>query len=104
MRVTYGIDDEINQIDELWGEYVIDDADHDGAILFRFLSTRFREKAAQSSQGSYVSKPVHLAVYTNVPRSPEGGVRMRDVISRNLVLSPAISCYLLQYRAPHCMR
>ena len=26
------------------GEYVIDDADHDGAILFRFLSTRFREK------------------------------------------------------------
>ena len=40
------------------GEYVIDDADHDGAILFRFLSTRFREKAAQSSQGSYVSKPV----------------------------------------------
>ena len=41
------------------GEYVIDDADHDGAILFRFLSTRFREKAAQSSQGSYGSKPVH---------------------------------------------
>ena len=40
------------------GEYVIDDADHDGAILFRFLSTRFREKAAQSSQGSYGSKPV----------------------------------------------
>ena len=34
------------------GEYVIDDADHDGAILFRFVSTHFREKAAQSSQGS----------------------------------------------------
>ena len=45
------------------GEYVIDDADHDGAILFRFLSTRFREKAAQSSPGSSVSKPVHVEIY-----------------------------------------
>ena len=47
----------INLMNCAW-ESVIDDADHDLAILFRFLSTRFREKAAQSSQGSYISKPV----------------------------------------------
>ena len=34
------------------GEDVFDYADHDGAIHFRFLSTGFREKPAQSSQGS----------------------------------------------------
>ena len=51
------------------GEYVIDDADHDGAILFRFLSTRFREKAAQSSQGSSVSKPVRYFYGNNAKRN-----------------------------------
>ena len=42
------------------GEYVIDDADHDGAILFRFLSTHFSRKADQSSHGSLPGKLVVL--------------------------------------------